>query len=257
MHKGGIVAGHSKWAQIKHKKAHTDAKRGKVFTKIVKEIATAAKLGGGDPDGNPRLRTAIDNAKEVNMPHDNIKKAIMKGTGELPGVSYEEYLYEGYGPAGVAVMVEVMTDNKNRTVPEIRHIMAKNGGSLGESGCVSWIFEKKGYILVSKAKTSEDMVMTVALDAGAEDMRNDPEEENFEIITAPEDFAAVKGAVEKAGLPVESAEVTMLPKTYVVLDEKTAEQMVRLIDALEDNDDVQNVYANFDIPDDVAEKINK
>jgi YebC/PmpR family DNA-binding regulatory protein len=251
------VAGHSKWAQIKHKKAHTDAKRGKVFTKIVKEIATAAKLGGGDPDGNPRLRTAIDNAKEVNMPHDNIKKAIMKGTGELPGVSYEEYLYEGYGPAGVAVMVEVMTDNKNRTVPEIRHIMSKNGGSLGESGCVSWIFEKKGYILVSKAKTSEDMVMTVALDAGAEDMKNDPEEENFEIITAPEDFAAVKGAVEKAGLPVESAEVTMLPKTYVVLDEKTAEQMVRLIDALEDNDDVQNVYANFDIPDDVAEKINK
>jgi YebC/PmpR family DNA-binding regulatory protein len=251
------VAGHSKWAQIKHKKAHTDAKRGKVFTKIVKEIATAAKLGGGDPDGNPRLRTAIDNAKEVNMPHDNIKKAIMKGTGELPGVSYEEYLYEGYGPAGVAVMVEVMTDNKNRTVPEIRHIMSKNGGSLGESGCVSWIFEKKGYILVSKAKTSEDMVMTVALDAGAEDMKNDPGEENFEIITAPEDFAAVKGAVEKAGLPVESAEVTMLPKTYVVLDEKTAEQMVRLIDALEDNDDVQNVYANFDIPDDVAEKINK
>lgn len=251
------MAGHSKWAQIKHKKAHTDAKRGKVFTKIVKEIATAAKLGGGDPDGNPRLRTAIDNAKEVNMPHDNIKKAIMKGTGELPGVSYEEYLYEGYGPAGVAVMVEVMTDNKNRTVPEIRHIMSKNGGSLGESGCVSWIFEKKGYILVSKAKTSEDMVMTVALDAGAEDMRNNPEEENFEIITAPEDFAAVKGAVEKAGLPVESAEVTMLPKTYVVLDEKTAEQMVRLIDALEDNDDVQNVYANFDIPDDVAEKINK
>jgi len=251
------VSGHSKWAQIKHKKAHTDAKRGKVFTKIVKEIATAAKLGGGDPEGNPRLRTAIDNAKEVNMPHDNIKKAIMKGTGELPGVSYEEYLYEGYGPAGVAVMVEVMTDNKNRTVPEIRHIMSKNGGSLGESGCVSWIFEKKGYILVSKTKISEDMVMTVALDAGAEDMKNDPQEENFEVITAPEDFAAVKAAVEKAGLPVESAEVTMLPKTYIVLDGKAAEQMVRLIDALEDNDDVQNVYANFDIPDDVAEKINK
>jgi len=251
------VSGHSKWAQIKHKKAHTDAKRGKVFTKIVKEIATAAKLGGGDPEGNPRLRTAIDNAKEVNMPHDNIKKAIMKGTGELPGVSYEEYLYEGYGPAGVAVMVEVMTDNKNRTVPEIRHIMSKNGGSLGESGCVSWIFEKKGYILVGKKKTSEDVLMAVALDAGAEDMKNDPQEENFEIITAPEDFAAVKEAVEKAGLPVESAEITMLPKTYVVLDEKAADQMVRLIDALEDNDDVQNVYANFDIPDDVAEKINR
>ncbi len=251
------MSGHSKWAQIKHKKAHTDAKRGKVFTKIVKEIATAAKLGGGDPEGNPRLRTAIDNAKEVNMPHDNIKKAIMKGTGELPGVSYEEYLYEGYGPAGVAVMVEVMTDNKNRTVPEIRHIMSKNGGSLGESGCVSWIFEKKGYILVSKKKTSEDVLMAVALDAGAEDMKNDPQEENFEIITAPEDFAAVKEAIEKAGLPFESAEVTMLPKTYVVLDEKAADQMVRLIDALEDNDDVQNVYANFDIPDDVAEKINR
>jgi len=251
------VSGHSKWAQIKHKKAHTDAKRGKVFTKIVKEIATAAKLGGGDPEGNPRLRTAIDNAKEVNMPHDNIKKAIMKGTGELPGVSYEEYLYEGYGPAGVAVMVEVMTDNKNRTVPEIRHVMSKNGGSLGESGCVSWIFEKKGYILVSRKKTSEDVLMTVALDAGAEDMKNDPQEENFEIITAPEDFAAVKEAIEKAGLPVESAEITMLPKTYVVVDEKAADQMVRLIDALEDNDDVQNVYANFDIPDDVAEKINR
>jgi YebC/PmpR family DNA-binding regulatory protein len=251
------VSGHSKWSQIKHKKASSDAKRGKIFTKIVKEIVTAAKLGGGDPEGNPRLRTAIDKAKEVNMPHDNIKKAIMKGTGELPGVSYEEYLYEGYGPSGVAVMVEVMTDNKNRTVPEIRHIMSKNGGSLGESGCVSWIFEKKGYILVEKTKASEDVVMSAALDAGAEDMKNDPEEENFEVVTAPEDFTAVKKAIEKAGIAVESAEVTMLPKTYVTLDQKAAEQMVRLMDALEDNDDVQNVYANFDIPDDVAEKINK
>jgi YebC/PmpR family DNA-binding regulatory protein len=251
------VSGHSKWASIKHKKAITDAKRGKSFTKIVKEIATAAKLGGGDPEGNPRLRTAIDKAKEVNMPHDNVKKAIMKGTGELPGVSYEEYTYEGYGPAGVAVMIEVMTDNKNRTVPEIRHIMAKNNGSLGESGCVSWIFEHKGYILVSKTRASEDMLMSIALDAGAEDMKNDPAEENYEIITAPEDFGAVKEALEKAGLPVESAEVTMLPKTYVVLDAKAAEQMVRLVDALEDNDDVQNVYANFDIPDEVAEKINR
>jgi YebC/PmpR family DNA-binding regulatory protein len=251
------VSGHSKWSQIKHKKASSDAKRGKIFTKIVKEIVTAAKLGGGDPEGNPRLRTAIDKAKEVNMPHDNIKKAIMKGTGELPGVSYEEYLYEGYGPSGVAVMVEVMTDNKNRTVPEIRHIMSKNGGSLGESGCVSWIFEKKGYILVDKTKASEDVVMSAALDAGAEDMKNDPEEGNFEVVTTPEDFTAVKEAIEKAGIAVESAEVTMLPKTYVTLDQKAAEQMVRLMDALEDNDDVQNVYANFDIPDDVAEKINK
>ena len=251
------MSGHSKWSQIKHKKANSDAKRGKVFTKIVKEIATAAKLGGGDPDGNPRLRTAIENAKEVNMPHDNIKKAIMKGTGELPGVSYEEYLYEGYGPAGVAVMVEVMTDNKNRTVPEIRHIMSKNGGSLGESGCVSWIFEKKGYILVNKTRASEDAVMSAALDAGAEDMKNDPEEEIFEIITRPEEFAAVNEAIGKAGIPIESAEVTMLPRNYVVLDGKAAEQMLRLVDALEDNDDVQNVYANFDIPDDVAEKLNK
>ncbi len=251
------MAGHSKWAQIKHKKAHTDAKRGKIFTKIVREISTAARLGGGDADSNPRLRTAIDKAKEVNMPHDNIKKAVLKGTAALPGMSYEEYLYEGYGPAGVAVMVEVMTDNKNRTVPEIRHIMSKNGGALGESGCVAWIFDKKGYILVSKAGALEDAVMNAALEAGAEDMKNDPDEDNFEIITAPEDFEAVKEALDKAAISLASAEITMLPKNYVELDQSAAEQMVRLIDALEDNDDVQNVYANFDIPDDVAEKINK
>jgi YebC/PmpR family DNA-binding regulatory protein len=251
------VSGHSKWSQIKHKKAHSDAKRGKAFTKIVREISTAARLGGGDADSNPRLRTAIDKAKEVNMPHDNIKKAIMKGTSELPGMSYEEFIYEGYGPAGVAVMVEVMTDNKNRTVPEIRHIMSKNNGSLGESGCVSWLFEKRGYILVSKAAASEDAVMSAALDAGAEDMKNDPGEDNFEVITAPDDFIAVKAALENKKIPVESAEVTMLPKNYIVLDQKAAEQMMRLMDALEDNDDVQNVYANFDISDEIAEKINK
>lgn len=251
------MSGHSKWSQIKHKKGQTDAKRGKIFTKIVKEISIAARLGGGDPDGNPRLRSAIEKAKEVNMPHDNVKKAIMKGTGELPGVAYEEYVYEGYGPAGVALMIEVMTDNKNRTLPEIRHVLAKSGGSLGETGCVSWMFDKKGYILVSKSKSSEDMVMSVALDAGAEDMKNDPDEENYEIITAPEDFTKVKDALEKANIPVESAEVSMLPKNYVVLDEKAAEQMVRLMDGLEDNDDVQNVYANFDIPDEVAEKAGK
>lgn len=251
------MAGHSKWAQIKHKKAHTDAKRGKVFTKIVKEIATAARIGGGDAGGNPRLRSAIESAKEVNMPHDNIKKAIMKGTGELPGVSYEEFVYEGYGPAGVAVMVEVMTDNKNRTVPEIRHIMSKHGGNLGEVGCVSWMFDKKGYILVSKAKVSEEAVMTAALDAGAEDMKNDPQEDNYEIITAPEDLNTVKKAIEDARIAVESAEVTMLPKNYVALDQKAAEQMLRLMEALEDNDDVQNVYANFDIPDEIAEKLGR
>lgn len=251
------MSGHSKWAQIKHKKAHTDAKRGKVFTKIVKEISIAARLGGGDPGGNPRLRTVIEKAKEVNMPHDNIKKAIMKGTGELPGVTYEELVYEGYGPAGVAIMIEVMTDNKNRTVPEIRHLMAKNGGSLGETGCVSWLFDKKGYILVSKSGASEDAVMSVALEAGAEDMKNDPGEENYEIITSPEDLTVVKEAIERSGITVESAEVTMLPQNYVVLDEKAAEQMIRLLDALEDHDDVQNVYANFDIPDEIAEKVGR
>lgn len=243
------MAGHSKWAQIKHKKAHTDAKRGKVFTKIVKEISIAARLGGGDPVGNPRLRTAIEKGKEVNIPHDNIKKAIMKGTGELPGVSYEEFIYEGYGPSGVAIIIEVMTDNKNRTVPEIRHIMSKNGGSLGETGCVAWLFDKKGYILVNKSRAAEDSVLAVALEAGAEDMKNDPGEENYEIITAPEDFGNVKGALEEAKISLESAEVTMLPKNYVSLDEKAAEQMIRLMDALEDNEDVQNVYANFDLPD--------
>ncbi len=251
------MSGHSKWASIKHKKANTDAKRGKVFTKIVKEISIAARLGGGDPGGNPRLRTVIEKAKEVNMPHDNIKKAIMKGTGELPGVTYEELVYEGYGPAGVAIMVEVMTDNKNRTVPEIRHLMAKNGGSLGETGCVSWLFDKKGYILVSKSASSEDAVMSVALEAGAEDMKNDPGEDNYEIVTSPEDLITVKDAVEKSNIPVESAEVTMLPKNYVVLDEKAAEQMIRLMEALEDHDDVQNVYANFDIPDEIAEKVGR
>jgi YebC/PmpR family DNA-binding regulatory protein len=251
------VSGHSKWASIKHKKASTDAKRGKIFTKIVKEIAIAARLGGGDPGGNPRLRTAIEKAKEVNMPHDNIKKAIMKGTGELPGVSYEEFVYEGYGPAGAAVMMEVMTDNKNRTLPEIRTIMSKCGGSLGETGCVSWMFDKKGYILVNKTKASEDSVMSVALEAGAEDMKNEPQEDNYEIITAPEDMNKVTTALENASIPIESSEVSMIPQNYVVLDEKPAEQMLRLMDALEDHEDIQNVYSNFDIPDEVAEKIGR
>jgi YebC/PmpR family DNA-binding regulatory protein len=251
------VSGHSKWASIKHKKASTDAKRGKIFTKIVKEIAIAARLGGGDPGGNPRLRTAIEKAKEVNMPHDNIKKAIMKGTGELPGVSYEEFVYEGYGPAGAAVMMEVMTDNKNRTLPEIRTIMSKCGGSLGETGCVSWMFDKKGYILVNKTKASEDSVMSVALEAGAEDMKNEPQEDNYEIITAPEDMNKVTTALENANIPIESSEVSMIPQNYVVLDEKPAEQMLRLMDALEDHEDIQNVYSNFDIPDEVAEKIGR
>lgn len=251
------MSGHSKWASIKHKKASTDAKRGKVFTKIVKEISIAARVGGGDPLGNPRLRTAIDKAKEVNMPADNIKRAVMKGTGELPGVSYEEYLYEGYGPGGAAILLDIMSDNKNRTSPEIRHMMTKHGGSLGEAGCVAWIFDKKGYILIEKTKVDEDTLMSIALDAGAEDMKNDPKEDSYEIITAPENMNKVKAAIEAQDIPVALAEVTMLPKNYAVLDEKHAEQMIRLIEALEDHDDVQNVYTNFDASDEVMSKLGK
>ncbi len=254
---GGTVSGHSKWAQIKHKKASADAKRGKLFTKIVKEIAVSARIGGGDLMGNPRLRTAIEKAKEVNMPGENIKRAIMKGTGELPGVSYEEFLYEGYGPGGVAILLEVLTDNKNRTTPEIRHIMAKHGGSLGEVGCVSWMFEKKGYILVEKAKTDEITLMAIALDAGAEDMRNDPREDSFEIVTSPENLLSVKTAIEDAAIAVALAEVTMLPKNYATIDEKRAEQMMRLTESLEDHEDIQNVYTNVDVPDEVMAKVGK
>lgn len=248
------MAGHSKWAQIKHKKAHTDLKRGKLFSKIVKEISVAARLGGGDPTGNPRLRLAIEKAKEVNMPHDNINRAIMKGTGELPGVSYEEITYEGYGPGGVALLMEVLTDSRNRTVSEIRHLMSKHGGSMGESGCVAWIFDKRGYILVDKKAVDEDALMGVVLDAGATDMKNEPGEDNYEIITEPEMLNGVKSAIEAANIPVALAEVTMLPKSYVDLDAKNAEQMTRLMESLEDHDDVQNVYANFNMPDEVAKE---
>jgi YebC/PmpR family DNA-binding regulatory protein len=248
------MAGHSKWAQIKHKKAHTDLKRGKVFSKMVKEISVAARMGGADPSGNPRLRLAMEKAKEVNMPHDNIKRAIMKGTGELPGVSYDEVVYEGYGPGGVAILMEVLTDNRNRTVSEIRHIISKSGGNMGESGCVAWIFDKCGYILVEKTATDEDTLMSIVLDAGATDMKNDPEEENFEIITEPEDIEKVKSAIEVKGIPTAMAEVTMLPKNYVNLNEKTGEQMTRIIDSLEDHEDVQNVYANFNIPEESVAK---
>ncbi len=244
------MSGHSKWSQIKHKKANTDAKKGKSFTKIVKEITVAARSGGGDPEGNPRLRLAIDKAKEVNMPSDNIKKAIMKGTGELPGTTYEEVTYEGYGPGGAAIMMEVLTDNKNRTVSEIRHILSKHGGNLGEAGCVSWIFDKRGYMLVEKSKIDEDTLMTIVLDAGAEDMKNDPKEDNYEIITSPENLNAVKSAIDANKIDISLAEVTMLPKNYVPLEGPAAEQMMKLIDALEDHDDIQNVYANFDVTDD-------
>ncbi|MDH4162072.1 MAG: YebC/PmpR family DNA-binding transcriptional regulator [Nitrospirota bacterium] len=250
------MSGHSKWATTKRKKAAIDSKRGKIFTKITKEITVAARMGGGDPDGNPRLRTAVDKAKSVSMPADNIKRAIQKGTGELPGVAYEETTYEGYGPNGVAIIVEVMTDNKNRTVAELRHIMEKLGKGMGENGCVSWMFHKKGYIVVAKSKADEEKLMSIALDAGAEDMQ--PEDDNFVITSATFDFDKVKKALDAAGIATEVAEVTMVPQTYVTLEgQKEASQMLRLMEALEDNDDVQNVYANFDIPDAVMNAIEE
>lgn len=245
------MSGHSKWATTKHKKAATDAKRGKIFTKITKEITVAAKLGGGDPNGNPRLRTAVAKAKGVSMPAENIKRAIQKGTGELPGVSYEEIIYEGYGPGGVAVIVEVLTDNRNRTVSEIRNIFSKAGGNMGEAGCVAWMFNKKGYLVVNRAKVDEDKLMTLALDAGAEDMQT--EDDNFAITTPPNEFEKVKKALEDGGAQPEVAEVTMVPQTYVKLEGKEAQQMLRLVENLEDNDDVQNVYANFDIPEELMD----
>ncbi len=249
------MSGHSKWAGIKHKKAIVDAKKGKAFTKVSKEITVAAKIGGGSPDMNSRLRLAIEKAKEVNMPADNIKRAIMKGTGELPGTVYEETTYEGYGPAGVAILLEVMTDNKNRTVGEIRHILTKSNGNMGETGCVAWMFDKKGYILVSKNNIDEDTLMSAALDAGADDFKNDPEEENYEITTAPEDLNKVKEHLEKQNIKPGLAEVTMVPRNYVKLEGKDAQKMLKLMEALEDHDDVQNVYANFDIPDEIMAKI--
>ena len=248
------MAGHSKWAQIKHKKAQVDAKKGKIFTKLVKEISVAARLGGGDPEKNPRLRVAIEKAREVNMPMDNIKRAIMKGTGELAGVAYEEVTYEGYGPGGVALLIEAMTDNKNRTVSEIRRLLSKYGGSLGESGCVSWIFEKKGYILVDKKSVDEDTLLSIVLDAGVEDVKNDPKEDNYEIIVLPEQLKDVKEVLQRVGINISLAEITMLPKNYVSVEGEDAEKILKLMDALEDHDDIQNVYANFDIPDEAMIK---
>lgn len=243
------MAGHSKWAQIKHKKAAVDAKRGKIFTKIAKEITVAVRLGGKDPEMNPRLRTVIAKAKGVNMPNDNIERAIKKGTGELADFQYEEITYEGYGPGGVAVLVEAMTDNKNRTVSEIRHLFSKYNGNLGETGCVSWVFEQKGYFVFDGTDITEDELMEIAIEAGAEDVRND--DGSLEVITDPADFEKVKEAFDKKGLKYSVAEVTKIPKNYVEIKDKDAENMIKLFDALEDHDDVQNVYANFDIPDDV------
>jgi YebC/PmpR family DNA-binding regulatory protein len=239
------MSGHSKWHSIKHKKGALDAKRGKLFTKFIKEITVAARTGGGDPEGNARLRKAILDAKAGNMPNDTIDRAIRRGTGEEEGVNYEEITYEGYGPNGVALLIESMTDNRNRTVAEIRHIFSKNGGNLGESGSVGWLFEKKGYIVVEKAAKSEDELFELAIEAGADDLRSD--DDNFEILTAPDAFDSVLTAVKDAGIEPQAAEVGMIPQNYIKLEGADARQMLKLMEALEDHDDVQKVSANFDI----------
>jgi YebC/PmpR family DNA-binding regulatory protein len=250
---GGItMSGHSKWSGIKHKKAIIDAKRGKVFTKLIKEVTVAAKEGGGNPENNPRLRTAILSAKAQNVPNDKIETSIQRGTGQLPGLSYEELSYEGYGPGGVAIIVEMVTDNKNRTTADIRYMLSKNGGNLGERGCVSWMFDKKGYIAIDKDKADEDDLITIALDAGAEDVRVD--DDSYEVITAPEDFDVVKNAIQEAGIEPEMAEISMIPQTNVKVDGKEAHQVLRLMEALEDYDDTQKVYSNFDIPDEIMKQ---
>jgi YebC/PmpR family DNA-binding regulatory protein len=239
------MSGHSKWHSIKHKKAATDSKRGRAFTKIIKEITIAARIGGGDQDANARLRKAVSDAKGLNMPADNIKRAIMKGTGELEGGQLDEVTYEGYGPGGVALIVEAVTDNRNRTVGEIRHVFSKNGGNLGEAGSVGWMFAKKGYIVVDRSKVDEETLMSLAIDSGADDFTT--EGSNYEIYTSPAVFDAVLTALKAKGIEPASSEVSMIPTTYVKLEGKNAQQAVKLMEALDDHDDVQHVYANFDI----------
>ncbi|MBI2467690.1 MAG: YebC/PmpR family DNA-binding transcriptional regulator [Candidatus Rokubacteria bacterium] len=247
------MSGHSKWAQIKRKKAKNDQQRGKLFSKLIREITTAARTGGGDPKGNMRLKAAIEEAKAVNMPSDTLKRAIQKGTGELPGETYEEITYEGYGPGGVALLVKVLTDNKKRMAPEIRHTFAEFGGNLGEVGSVGWMFERKGLIQVDAARVDEDELLAVALDAGAADMRRT--DGTFEITAGPPELEAVRRALEQKGVPMQSAEVTYLPQSTIRLEGKDAQQVLRLVEALEELDDVQHVYANFDIPDEVLETL--
>ena len=242
------MSGHNKWSTIKHKKGALDAKRGKIFSRLIKEISIAARMGGGDAEGNPRLRTAVNAARAANMPKDNIERAIKRGTGEIAGVSYEEVTYEGYGPGGVAVLLEALTDNKNRTVADIRHIFEKHSGNLGESGCVAWIFEKRGVIELAGDDLTEDEVMELALEAGAQDVK--AEGDSFEITTDPVDFEAVRTAVETKGWKIELAEITMVPQNTVKLEGKKAEQMLKMMDALDDHDDLQRVVANFDISED-------
>jgi YebC/PmpR family DNA-binding regulatory protein len=247
------MSGHSKWASIKHKKGAVDAKRGKVFTKLIKEITVATRLGGKDPDSNSRLRVAIAAAKAENMPKENIERAIKKGTGELEGSNYEEVTYEGYGPGGVAVLIEVLTDNKNRAVADVRHLFERSGGNLGESGCVAWMFSQKGLIVLQKDQVEEEMLFELALEAGADDIKED--EKELEVITEPSSFEQVKAAIENAGIRYTLAEITMIPKSTVKVDGKHAQQMLTLMENLEDNEDVNHVYANFDISDEVMEAI--
>ncbi len=244
------MSGHSKWSTIRHKKSAADAKRGKIFTKLIKEITVSARMGTGDPEANPRLRAAIAAAKAENMPKDNIERAIKKGTGELEGANYEETSYEGYGPGGVAILVEILTDNRNRAASEVRHAFSRNGGSLGAAGCVAWIFSSRGTIVFNKGTVNEDELMEVALEAGAEDVRD--EGDQFEVISSPADFEAVKTAFQEHKIEFELAEISMVPQNTVkVEDEKQAQQLIKLMDALEDCDDVQHAYANFDIPDEI------
>jgi YebC/PmpR family DNA-binding regulatory protein len=246
------MSGHSKWSTIKRKKGKLDAERGKLFTKLIREISIAARAGGGDPSGNPRLRTAINTARGANMPLANIEKAILKGTGELPGMTIEEFSYEGYGPGGVAVIVQTASDNRNRTTGEVRHLFSKYGGNLGESGCVSWIFEKRGIFAIGAGRYSEEQIMEIALEAGAEDVK--ATDDGFEIFCEPSQFDAVKEALEAKQVPLDLAEVTLIPKNTVKLEGKQAQTMMKLMEALEENDDVQNVYANFDIPEEILQE---
>lgn len=239
------MSGHSKWHSIKYKKAAQDAKRGKMFTKIIRELSIAARMGGPDPEANARLRKAVSDAKAVNMPADNIKKAILKGIGQLEGVSYEEVIYEGYGPGGVAIYVEAMSDNKNRTVSELRHIFSKNGGNIGESGCVAWMFNRKGYIVVERAKASEDDLLEIVTEAGAEDLREDGS--NYEIFTPPEDYERVVESLKENSIEIAASNLGYIPQNYIKLEGKQAHQLLRLMEELEDHDDVQHVWANFDI----------
>jgi YebC/PmpR family DNA-binding regulatory protein len=248
------MSGHSKWASIRHKKSAVDAKRGKVFSKLIKEITIAARLGGGDPEGNPRLRVAIQAAKAQNMPKDNIARAIKKGTGELAGTSYEEYNYEAYGPGGVALMIDCLTDNRNRTIADIKHIFERHGGNLGEPGCVSWIFEKKGLFVFERSSVEEEKLLDLALEAGAEDIKESNTQ--FEVLADQADFESIKKAFDDQGLSYSLAEISMIPQNTVKLDGRDAERVLSLLEALEENDDVSHVYANFDIPDEVMEALS-